>query len=180
MLAFGCLCHGRLQPLGPHCFPFQKSRCQSLLQKRPQPGRACHSPIVLFIHQVVPGPEGHQVSIVCWRRNGHGARAAHVGVTQLVGENLQLIGRETIVIPKHVIVGRPACSLKADQRVREVNMQERSPELTCKGCCREKLCFHPTVESFTEDTVGGRSVARRYLYYPTMYHYKRASEPHIL
>lgn len=74
---------------------------------------------MFFVHQVVPGPEGHQVRVVSWRGDGHGARAAHVGVTQLVGENLQLIGRETIVIPKHVIVGRPACSLKADERVRE-------------------------------------------------------------
>lgn len=97
---------------------------------------------MFLIHQVVPGPEGHQVSIVCWRRDGYGARAAHVGVTQLVGENLQLIGRETIVIPKHVIVGRPACSLKADQRVGEVNNQERSPGLTCKGRCYEKLWPH--------------------------------------
>ena len=143
MLALGCLCQGRLQPLGPHCFPFQKSSCQSLLQKRPQPGEACHSPIMFFIHQVVPGPEGHQVSIVCWRWDGHGARAAHVGVTQLVGENLQLIGRETIVIPKHVIVGRPACSLKADQRVREVNMQERSPELTCKRVLPREAALPP-------------------------------------
>lgn len=85
---------------------------------------------MFFVHQVVPGPEGHQVGIVCWRRDGHGACAAHIGVTQLVGENLQLIGRETIVIPKHVIVGRPACSLKADQRIRGVNVRVRNPELT--------------------------------------------------
>lgn len=76
-------------------------------------GMASFGTVMFFVHQVVPGPEGHQVGIVCWRRDGHGACAAHIGVTQLVGENLQLIGRETIVIPKHVIVGRPACSLDA-------------------------------------------------------------------
>lgn len=76
-------------------------------------GMASFSTIVFFIHQVVPGPEGHQVSIVCWCWDGHGACATHIGVTQLVGEDLQLIGRETIVIPKHVIVGRPACPLDA-------------------------------------------------------------------
>lgn len=94
---------------------------------------ATHSPVVLFVHQVVPGPEGHQVSVVRWRRDGHGARTAHVGVTQLVGENLQLIGRETIVIPKHVIVGRPACSLKADQRVKEESGAHLRRALLRKG-----------------------------------------------
>lgn len=90
-----------------------------------QPGEACHSPVMFFVHQVVPGPERHQVSIVCWGRDGHGACAAHVGVTQLVGEDLQLIRGETIVVPKHVIVGRPACSLKADRG------SERRPGLPC-------------------------------------------------
>lgn len=46
------------------------------------------SPIVFFVHQVVPGPEGHQVSIVSGSWDGHRARAAHIGVTQLVGEDL--------------------------------------------------------------------------------------------
>jgi hypothetical protein len=72
---------------------------------------------VLFIHQVVPGPEGHQVSIVRWCWDGHGARTPHVGVTQLVGEDLQLIGGESIVIPKDMVVGGPACPLEAGQRV---------------------------------------------------------------
>ena len=67
---------------------------------------------MFFIHQVVPGAEGHQVSIVGWRWYGHRACAAHVGVTQLVGQNLQLVRRETIVIPKHVVVRRTACPLK--------------------------------------------------------------------
>lgn len=93
---------------------------------------------MFFVHQVVPGPEGHQVGIVCWRRDGHRARAAHIGVTQLVGENLQLIGRETIVIPKHVIVGRPACSLKADQRIRGVNVRVRKSRTHLREGTAEK------------------------------------------
>lgn len=74
--------------------------------------QARHLPVMFFIHQVVPGTEGHQVSIVCWRRYGHGARAAHVGVTQLVCQDLQLVRRESIVIPKHVVVRRTACPLE--------------------------------------------------------------------
>lgn len=76
-------------------------------------GMASLGTIVFFVHQVVPGPEGHQVSVVGWRRDGHGACAAHIGVTQLVGENLKLVRRETIVIPEDVVVGRPACPLDA-------------------------------------------------------------------
>lgn len=91
---------------------------ETQLPTQPRPAEAHRLPVMFFVHQVVPGAEGHQVSVVCRRRDGHGARAAHVGVTQLVGEDLQLVGRETIVVPKHVVVGRPACSLKADQRVR--------------------------------------------------------------
>lgn len=34
-------------------------------------------------------------------------------MTQLVGQNLKLIRRETIVIPEHVVVGRTACPLDA-------------------------------------------------------------------
>lgn len=76
-------------------------------------GMASFSTVMLFIHQMVPGAEGHQVSIVGWGRYGHRARAAHIGVTQLVGQNLQLIRREAIVIPKHVVVRRTACPLDA-------------------------------------------------------------------
>lgn len=97
-------------------------------------GMASFSTIMFLIHQVVPGPEGHQVSIVCWRRDGYGARAAHVGVTQLVGENLQLIGRETIVIPKHVIVGRPACSLDAGVTAQVEVKLGRVGDLRVHGC----------------------------------------------
>lgn len=62
-------------------------------------------PVVLFVHQVVPSPEGHQVGVVgrCW--DGDGARAADVGVAQLVGEKLEIICSETVVIPQNVVVG---------------------------------------------------------------------------
>lgn len=100
-------------------------------------GMASFSTVVLLVHQVVPGPEGHQVSIVRRRRDGHGACAAHVGVTQLVGEDLQLVGGEAIVIPKHVVVRGPACSLKAGQRVRSRYGPE-GPGLTCPGVLRSR------------------------------------------
>ena len=101
---------------------------------------------MFFVHQVVPGPEGHQVSIVRWGRDGHGTRAAHVGVTQLVGEDLQLVGGEAIVIPQHVVVGGPACSLKAGQRVREADPHERvqSP--------LRQLCWEASRRALSDET----------------------------
>jgi len=72
-------------------------------------------PVVLLVHQVVAGAEGHQVGVVGRRRDGDGARAADVGVAQLVGEELELVAGEAVVVPQDVVVGRPARSLEAQQ-----------------------------------------------------------------
>lgn len=53
------------------------------------------SPVMVFVHQMVSGAESHQPGVVGGRRDGDGARAADVRVAELVGEELQLIGRET-------------------------------------------------------------------------------------
>lgn len=74
---------------------------------------------MLFVHQVVPCPEGHQVGVVGRRRNGDGARAAHVGVTQLVGENLQLVRGEVVVVPEDVVVRRPAGALQGGASIKQ-------------------------------------------------------------
>lgn len=147
MLAFGCLRNNRLQPLGTPC-PTLEKQLPKPVAETSLAGEACHSPVVLLVHQVVPGPEGHQVSVVCRRRDGHGACAAHVGVTQLVGEDLQLVGREAIVIPEHVVVRGPACSLKAGQRVRGRHGPE-GPGLTCPGVLRSRASARSA--SVTED-----------------------------
>lgn len=63
---------------------------------------------------MVPGSEGNQVRVIGRRRDGNRAGAAYVRMTQLVGENLQLVRRETIVIPEDVVMRRSACSLQAD------------------------------------------------------------------
>lgn len=68
-------------------------------------GATERSPVVLLVHQVVARTKGHQVGIVGRRRDGDGACAAYVGVAQLVGEQLELIGRETVVVPQHMVVG---------------------------------------------------------------------------
>lgn len=69
------------------------------------------SPVVFLVHQVVAGAEGHQVGIVGWGGDGHGAGAAYVGVTQLVGEQLELIRGEAVVIPQDMVMGGSACAL---------------------------------------------------------------------
>ena len=47
--------------------------------------------VVLLLHQVVSGPEGHEVSVVGGGGDRDGARAADVGVAQLVRQLLQLV-----------------------------------------------------------------------------------------
>lgn len=70
---------------------------------------------MVFIHQVVSGSESHQSSIVSRRWNGNRARAADVSVAQLVGEELQFVGSETVVIPQDVVVGGTTGSLRKDK-----------------------------------------------------------------
>lgn len=69
------------------------------------------SPVVLFVHQVVACAEGHEPGVVGGSRDGDGARAAHVCMAQLVGENLELVSGEAIVVPQHVVMRRSAGAL---------------------------------------------------------------------
>lgn len=73
--------------------------------------RSTGLPVVLFVHQVVAGAESHQMGVVSWCRDGDRACAAHVRVAQLVGEDLQLIRREVVVVPEHMVMRGPAGSL---------------------------------------------------------------------
>ena len=75
-------------------------------------------PVVLLVHQVVACAESHQVGVVGRGRDGHGAGAAHVGVAQLVGEHLQLVRGEMVVVPQHVVVGGPAGALQTREPVK--------------------------------------------------------------
>lgn len=76
-------------------------------------------PVVLFINQVVTSAERHQVGVVRRCRDGDGARAAHVGVAQLVGEELELITGEAVVVPQDMIVGRSAGPLGRKEQVKQ-------------------------------------------------------------
>ena len=69
---------------------------------------------MILLHEVIACPEGHEVGIIGWRRNGNRSGAADVSVTQLVGQALQVIRREHVVIPQDVIVRRPARSLRRE------------------------------------------------------------------
>lgn len=87
---------------------------------------------MLLVDQVVASAKGHQVRVVGGGRDGDGARAANVGVAQLVGEQLKLIGREAVVVPQHVIMGRTAGALLG-AAPRERTTQERRGENTTQG-----------------------------------------------
>lgn len=73
-------------------------------------GRA-PSPVVLLVHEMVSRSERHQSGVVCRGWDGDRAGAAHVGMAQLVREDLQLIRGEPVVIPEHVVMGWPARTL---------------------------------------------------------------------
>jgi len=78
----------------------------------PHPG-VCRalSPVVLLVHEMVPCSEGHQPGVVRRGRDGDRPGAAHVGMAQLVREDLQLIRGEPVVIPEHIVMGWPARTL---------------------------------------------------------------------
>lgn len=52
------------------------------------------------------------MGVVGRRWDGDGACAADVGVAQLVGEELELVAGEAVVVPQDVVVGRPAGALQ--------------------------------------------------------------------
>lgn len=83
-------------------------------------GPSVYSPVMFFVHQMVAGTEGHQVGVVGRRRDGHWAGAAHVGVAQLVGEQLELVSSKTIVVPQHMVVRGPAGALGEEETRRQV------------------------------------------------------------
>lgn len=87
---------------------------------------AALSAVMFFVHQMVAGTEGHQVGVVGGRRDGDGAGAAHVGVAQLVCEQLELVSGETIVVPQNMVVGGPTgalySSVTAEVKVKLVGM----------------------------------------------------------
>ena len=70
-----------------------------------------YPPLVLPLLEVVACPEGDQVGVVGGGGVGDAAGAADVGVAELVGEALELIGVEVVVVPEHVVMGGAARAL---------------------------------------------------------------------
>ena len=67
--------------------------------------------VVVLVHQVVSRSKRHQVCVVCGGGDGDGARAANISVAQLVSQHLQLVRREVVVVPQHVVMRRTRRSL---------------------------------------------------------------------
>ena len=65
---------------------------------------------------MIPRAKRHQVRIVCWGGDGHTARAPRERVAQLVGQLVQLVSGEVVVVIEHVIVRRSAGSLGVGER----------------------------------------------------------------
>ena len=71
------------------------------------------STVRLLLHEVVAGPEGHEVGVVGGGGDGDGPCAAHVGVAQLVGQLLQLVRAQAVVVPEAAVVARAGGALDA-------------------------------------------------------------------
>lgn len=71
------------------------------------------STVVLLLDEVVPRTERDEVSVVSRCGNGYGTCASNVSVTELVGEALELVGVEVVVIPQHVVMTWTASALNA-------------------------------------------------------------------
>ena len=78
------------------------------------------SRVVVLLHQVVPRPERHQMGVVSGSWDTNRASAAHVGMTELVGELLELIGIKVVVIPQHVVVAGSAGALQGEKIVNSI------------------------------------------------------------
>lgn len=59
---------------------------------------------MVFVNQVISRSERYQMSVVGWCRDGDRSGASDVGVTELIGKDLQFISHEVVVIPEDVIV----------------------------------------------------------------------------
>ena len=77
----------------------------------PLPSLPSPSPPVLQFHEVVVSSECHQVGVVGRGGDGHRSSAPDVGVTQLVRQCLDVISCEVIVVPQHMVMGRPRRTL---------------------------------------------------------------------
>lgn len=75
--------------------------------------------IVVLLHEMVTSAESDQMRIVGRRRNRDGACAAHVSVAQLVGQRLEFVGTEIVVIPQNVVVRGARSSLDSGVAVGE-------------------------------------------------------------
>jgi len=68
---------------------------------------------MLLLHQMITGSEGHKMSVVSGSRNRDTPCATDIGVTELIGQLLELVSLKPIIIPEHVVVTWPACPLDA-------------------------------------------------------------------
>lgn len=90
--------------------------------------------VVLLVHEMVPRSERHQSGVIRRGRDGDRAGAAHVGMAQLVREDLQLIRGEPVVIPEYVVMGWPARTLNACMTA-QVEVELKGVGDICIHCC---------------------------------------------
>ena len=56
---------------------------------------------------ILPGSEGHKMSIICWSWDGYTPGTSDICMTKLIGQLLELVCFKMIVIPKDMIMTWP-------------------------------------------------------------------------
>lgn len=90
---------------------------------------------MLFLHEMVASPEGDEMSVIGWRRYRHRARAADVGVAQLVRQTLQLVAVEMVIVPQHVVVGRTTGALQHNSAIHVSELSTETLETQQRNTC---------------------------------------------
>lgn len=75
-----------------------------------------NSPVMFLLYEMVPGPESHEMSIISRCRDRDTSGTAYICMAQLVGQYLQLVSGETVVVPQYVVVRWSACTLEGSIR----------------------------------------------------------------
>lgn len=82
--------------------------------------------------------ECYQVSIICWRGDRHRPSAAHVGVAELVGEQLKFVCSKTVIIPQYVIMRGTAGTLgRREQWFKQSSLLSKSCFYQIKMKCQK-------------------------------------------
>ena len=126
--------------------------------------KSFHPPVVFFIDQVIPGSESDQVSVVSRSRDGNGSCAADISVAQLVGEYLQFVGNEVVVIPENMIVGWSGSALQETRsKFMRLNQIKTTNSPSKHKPVAVKILFFMKLLGYNADLITGLATVKNFI-----------------